>query len=158
MRTLKVPWPGDKCILCLNKTILSKEHLIPEALGGKLTAEFLCLSCNSELGRNLEANAKSDPAVFMAAKTMIYRFTTLATSLIQSHPHIAYSDQGPALGSFKNGDFHVKSKRLVDGSVIQPTDLGRKSLLKCLMKSGYQEVTTRKAIASFDDAPDNKRL
>jgi hypothetical protein len=116
------------------------------------------LTCNSELGHNLEANAKSDPSVLMAVKTMADQFPSLASSLIQSQPHVAYSDHGSALGYFKNGDFRVKSKKLNDGSVIQPTDLGRKSLLKLLIKTGHQAVATRKAIASFDAAPENKRL
>ncbi len=47
---LKVPWAGDRCILCLTEGPLCEEHLIPEALGGNLTSEFLCVSCNSRLG------------------------------------------------------------------------------------------------------------
>lgn len=92
----------------------------------------------------------------MSAKIMADKFPALASRLIESHPHIAYSNQGPSTGYFKNGDFHVKSKKLEDGSIVQPTDLGRKTLLKLLKKSGYQEATARQAVSSFDDAPDNK--
>lgn len=119
---------------------------------------FLCMSCNSELGRNLEANAKSDPSVIMSAKTMAGKFPTLASRLIESHPHIAYSDQSSAIGYFRDGDFRVKSKKLEDGSIIQPTDLGRKTVMKLLKKSGHQEATVQQAVSSFDDAPDNKRV
>ena len=110
------------------------------------------------MGRNLEANAKSDPSVIMSAKIMADKFPALASRIIESHPHIAYSDQGPAGGYFKDGDFRVKSKKLEDGSIVQPTDLGRKTLLKLLKKSGYHEVTARQAVSSFDDTPDNKRV
>lgn len=153
-----IPWTGKKCILCLSETALSNEHLIPEALGGKLTSEFLCRSCNSKLGRNLEANAKSDPSIFMAAKFMKDKIPRLASSLIESHPHIAYSDSGSAYSYFKNGKFCVKSRELDDGSIIQPTRVGRKALLKLLQKSGYQETVARKALSSFDEAPENERV
>jgi hypothetical protein len=116
------------------------------------------VSCNSELGRNLEANAKSDPSVVMSAKIMADRFPSLASRLIESHPHIAYSDHGSAKGYFKDGDFRVKSKKLEDGSIIQPTDSGRKTLLNILSKSGCQQVTAQQAVSAFDHAPDNKRV
>lgn len=82
----------------------------------------------------------------------------LASALIESHPHIAYSDPGPAHGYYKNGDFHVKSRKLDDGSLILPTDIGRKSLLNLLRKSGYQEIDARKAISLFDNAAENERV
>jgi len=114
------------------------------------------VSCNSELGRNLEANAKSDPSVIMSAKIMADKFPLLASRLVESHPHIAYSDHGSTVGYFKGGDFRVKSKKLEDGSFVQPADIGRKTLLNLLSKSGYQDVTTQQVVSAFDDAPDNK--
>ncbi len=116
------------------------------------------MSCNSELGRNLEAKAKSDPSVIMSAKSMADKIPLLASRLVESHPHIAYSDHGSTVGYFKDGDFRVKSKKLEDGSIIQPTGIGRKTLLNLFSKSGYQEVTAQQAVSTFDEAPDNKRV
>ena len=82
----------------------------------------------------------------------------LASSLIESHPHIAYSDLGTAQGYFKNGEFRVKSRKLDDGSIIQPTRIGRKNLLNLLQKSGYQETAARKTVSSFDNTPENERV
>ena len=155
---LKVPWTGNKCILCLRENNLSEEHLIPEALGGQLTCEFLCVCCNSRLGYNLEANAKSDPSILMAAKILRDKIPVLAAPLIESHPHVAYSEPGPAQGYIKNGEFRAKSRKLDGGSLIQPTDVGRKTLLRLLRKSGYQEAPARKAVSSFDEAPENDRV
>jgi hypothetical protein len=92
----------------------------------------------------------------MSAKIMADKFPLLASRLLESHPHIAYSDHGSTVGYFKDGDFRVKSKKLEDGSIIQPTGLGRKTLLNLLNKSGYQEVTAQQAVSAFDYAPDNK--
>jgi hypothetical protein len=106
----------------------------------------------------LEANAKSDPSILIAAKILKDRIPVIATPLIESHPHVAYSETGPARGYIKNGEFRVKSRKLNDGSLIQPTDIGIKSLMRILQKSGYQETPARKAVSSFDEAPENKRV
>lgn len=89
---------------------------------------------------------------------MADKFPLLASRLVESHPHVAYSDHGSTVGYFRDGEFRVKSKELEDGSIIQPTNLGRKTLLNLLSKSGCQKVTAQQAISAFDDAPDNKRV
>lgn len=53
----------SNCYFCgieLNKTNSSNEHIIPNALGGKLKGRFLCKSCNSSFGSSHDADlAKS---------------------------------------------------------------------------------------------------
>jgi hypothetical protein len=94
----------------------------------------------------------------MAAKILRDKIPALAAPLIESHPHVAYSEPGPAQGYIKNGEFRVKSGKLDDGSLIQPTDMGRKTLLRLLRKSGCQEAPARKAVSLFDEAPENERV
>lgn len=106
----------------------------------------------------MEANAKSDPSILIAAKVLKDKIPAIATPLIESHPHVAYSETGPARGCIKNGEFRVKSRKLNDDSVIQPTDIGRKSLMRILQKSGFEETPARKAVSFFDKAPENKRV
>lgn len=155
---MNIRWTGDKCILCLSDDSLSKEHLILEALGGKLTSRFLCASCNSTLGRELEAKAKSDPSILMAAANLRDKLPKLSASLIDGHAHISYSENGPASGYIKNEEFRVKSKRLGDGSLIQPTNIARKTLMRLLEKQGYNKAISSKAVSSFEDAPENVRV
>ena len=48
----------SKCYLChrsLDKSNSSKEHIIPNALGGKLTARILCHDCNNRMGSSYDA-------------------------------------------------------------------------------------------------------
>ena len=52
-----------KCYLChkdLDKENSSKEHIIPNALGGKLTARILCHDSNNKMGRNYDAQLAKD--------------------------------------------------------------------------------------------------
>lgn len=155
---LKVPWTGDRCILCLTEGPLCEEHLIPEALGGSLTTEFLCLSCNSRLGHALEATAKLDPSILLAANKLAGAIPALAKRLIEGHAHVGHSKPGPAPGFIRNGEFRAKSRILEDGSLVQSTDDARRSVVTILRKSGYEEAPIQKAIAAFDQAPENKRV
>lgn len=48
-----------KCYLCqkeLTKNNSTKEHIIPNALGGRLTANILCKDCNSKFGHSCDVN------------------------------------------------------------------------------------------------------
>ncbi|MFL5963273.1 MAG: HNH endonuclease [Gaiellaceae bacterium] len=55
---MRVPWIDERCILCLGTphsgielTQRSDAHVIPRAIGGKLSALFLCRGCNARMGR-----------------------------------------------------------------------------------------------------------
>lgn len=48
-----------KCYLCqkeLTKNNSTKEHIIPNALGGRLAAKILCKACNSKFGHSCDVN------------------------------------------------------------------------------------------------------
>lgn len=155
---MKVPWPGNRCILCLQETQLCEEHLIPDALGGRLTCAFLCLTCNSLLGSKLEASARSDPSILLAAQNLSGEIPELSRQLIESYPYIGQSEPGPVPGYICKGKFQVKSRQLEDDSIIQPTDKGRKSLVKMLQKLGYKDAPIRQMLAAFDQAPENVKV
>ncbi len=44
-----------RCIFCLEERDPSVEHVFPEAIGGVLTIDRVCTSCNSWLGSNVDA-------------------------------------------------------------------------------------------------------
>ena len=134
------------------------EHLIPKALGGSLTCKFLCVSCNSRFGHAAEATAKSDPSILLAVKNLSEAIPKLAKRLVESRPHVGHSEPGLAPGYFRNSKFRVRSGTLGDGSIVQPTDDARKSVAQILRKSGYAEGPIHKALAEFDEAPENKRV
>ena len=155
---MKIPWPGNQCIFCLREGPLSEEHLIPKSLGGILTSEFVCSSCNSQFGHAVEAAVKSDPSVFSAAKNLSQAIPKLSKRLVEGQPHIGYDDLGSLSGYIRNNEFRIKSQALNDGSIIQPQDDARKSIAKILQKSGYGEEPIRKALAKHDDATEGKRV
>lgn len=66
---MKVPWPDPRCVVCLGTpedgkpmTQRTDGHVIPESVGGKLSAQCLCRRCNSDMG-TAEALLAQDVAV-----------------------------------------------------------------------------------------------
>jgi hypothetical protein len=44
-----------KCFCCCEHKILTKEHIIPQSLGGKLSAWIYCKECNDKFGDEIDA-------------------------------------------------------------------------------------------------------
>lgn len=66
---MRIPWTIQRCIICLCEpqeddplSSLTDAHVIPESVGGELSARFLCKGCNSEMGR-VEAQLPRDVQV-----------------------------------------------------------------------------------------------
>lgn len=155
---MHIDWTGNKCILCLEKAPLSKEHLIPEALGGTLTCSFLCTHCNSTLGSLFEAATRADPSIRMAVHNLKEHMPELAKKLSEDQPLFVQGPGGQESGKIKRGIFKVKSRTAADGSLIQPTDNGRKSVETILRKSGKGEMPIAAALRKFDETPDNHKI
>lgn len=65
---------------------------------------------------------------------------------------------GKSRGQFKNGEFVVRSGKLDDGSIIQPTSLAAKSLCRMLERDNHDEAAIAEALRIFSVAPDNTRV
>jgi len=46
---------SGRCFSCCKDRKLSKEHIIPQALGGRLSAYIYCQECNNSFGRKIDA-------------------------------------------------------------------------------------------------------
>jgi len=137
---------------------LSQEHLIPESIGGLLTSDFLCRSCNSTFGHEIESAAKSDPSIRLAVRNLSAEIPALAEKIEEKQPFIGASKAGQVPGYIRKGQFRVRSKRLKDGSLVQPTEDARKTIETILQKDGYSTMLIRLAISTLDDAPENERI
>jgi len=152
---MQVLWDKDSCILCLRTGPLTIEHIIPQAVGGILTAPFLCKPCNDKLGARVEAAVKEDPSIQLAIEALHNRLPKLAATITEGQAYIANSPRGKVQGVLKKGGFQVRTTRDTDGSIIQPTPKGRQHIEKRLRKSGADEGTIQLSLRRFDDVPDN---
>src|SRR5437867_1389851 len=103
--TIHVPWPYDRCILCLADAPLTVEHIIAEQIGGKLTVPFLCKPCNDRLGHGVEAFIKNDPTILLA----VPQIPRLARAILHEQSHIGSGEGGVVRGQLKGGTFRVDS-------------------------------------------------
>ena len=155
---MNIQWPGDRCILCLKEVSLSKEHIIPDALGGVLACQFLCEGCNSYLGFSVEAKAKTDPSIRVAVANLKSHIPELANRLMENQDFISYGPGGTERGSVRAGEFRVRSRTREDGSLVQPTDCARKSVQKILRKANADGDVIRQALRAFDKGRENQRV
>ena len=155
---MEVPWHQDRCILCLNQDELTEEHIIPESLGGCLTSRFLCQKCNSTLGHKIEYAARIDPSIRIAVQQLANDIPELAKKLRENQRHTGESESVLSPGFIRNGGFRIFSKKLQDGSLVQPTDKAKKTIEKILNKSADSTLPIQEALRAFDEAPENKRV
>lgn len=154
---MRADWPAAECILCLEQTALCEEHLIPRVLGGSLTCSFLCRSCNSRFGSEIDAAAKSDPSILVAVGNLHDEIPYLSRRLIESHPHLS-TGKGPRVsGSIQEGAFRVRPQGGNDGSLILPTSDARKAIAKILKRDGYDQAPIKHALETFDEMPENRQ-
>src|SRR4051812_42390637 len=73
---MQIPWKDRRCIVCLRESEsddplseLTDAHVIPQSVGGELSARFLCKRCNSELGR-VEAQLPRDIVVIELVRSL----------------------------------------------------------------------------------------
>ena len=153
---MEIPWFSNQCILCLKSGDLSEEHIIPESIGGRLSIRFLCTNCNSILGRTVEKVAKTDPSIRIALENLSQEIPGLYSQLTQNQPFYGKSKAGIVPGFFRNGEFFVKSNKMSDGSLIQPTKTAKKSIETILQRQGCTKTQIEEALSKFDDTPSNE--
>ena len=156
-----MPWPYNRCILCLQevpKGSLTREHIIPEQIGGKLWVRFLCNPCNSRLGSEIEREVKRDPSIRLALLNLEKDLPDLARKLEQRQRYVGTGPAGSVFGMLRDGAFRVDTVQSNDGSIIQPTPDGRLHIEKTLRKEGLGENQIQETLKRFDDAPAGEEL
>jgi len=144
---LNVHWPDCRCILCAREArltelgYLTEEHVIPEAIGGVLTSNFLCKDCNNLLGTH-ESKLKEDPAWRLAIEQLKGQIPWLYERTLKRQVFIGHSERGPTEGYYRrnesDGDleFRVMAARQPDGSLVLPNDEARESLVEDVARRG----------------------
>jgi hypothetical protein len=142
----------------LGSTELTLEHVIPGSIGGRLTCRFVCSSCNSKLGHTVEADVKADPTIRFLAAHLKSSIPQLASRLAENQAYVSSGPGGKAHGRVKNGEFVVRSQKLADGSLIQPTTVAAKSLRRMLLRENHDEAAIEAGLDVFALAPENTRV
>lgn len=127
---MHLPWIDDRCIICAlapaqrsqrsdTTAKFTKEHVIPEAIGGKLTCAFLCKHCNDRLGLR-EARLKNDSRIRWAIQNLQQRLPSLWKTMSQGQSYAVLSPSGNLAAHLKNGEVSIDASRRQDGSFVYP--------------------------------------
>ena len=153
---MNIEWTGKRCILCLKEVPLSREHIIPKAIGGILTCSFLCKECNSSLGTRVDAEVKKDPRIRFAVDNLQSDIPDLAHKFMEGQPYILQVGSRPERGKFRKGELRVTTRQTKEGALIQPSDEGYKSNERILQKRGIGETHIQEALRRLDEAEKNE--
>ena len=125
------------CIFCFKtypEVTFSKEHLIPDSLGGQLILnDWVCSRCNSKFGAEFDHEILKNPEIIAALEKL--RLPHNRAQLINQNFRIRGFSGGIEIKSraTKNG-FELPPQPLPDGSVIYPEMEYKEPLLKSILR------------------------
>jgi hypothetical protein len=121
---VKIPWPTERCIVCLQtpqagdeRSRMTDAHVIPESVGGRLSASFLCKACNDEMGR-VESYLPRDITVRLQVDAIREQLPReLANSILCGQDYYADTEQWGRLTGVmdKDGELQLKPSAEVKG-------------------------------------------
>ena len=118
---MNINWLTARCIVCgVSGEKLTKEHIVPDCLAGKLVVNFLCNDCNSRFGHGAESAVRNDPLVRLLIERLVREQPHLADKLQGGLTYIGHSERGETPGHMRDGRFVPKQRQLDDGSLIVP--------------------------------------
>jgi hypothetical protein len=160
-------WTDERCILCTLAPAerharcsataeLTQEHLIPAAIGGRLTCDFHCKHCNSTLGQ-IEARLKEDSRIRLAIDNLKDSLPALWMSMSEGQSYLAQGPDGMVDAELKNGEIRVNSSKGVDGSIILPADHSAKAVRTILKRRGATQGEISNAEMKLKELPEGSR-
>jgi hypothetical protein len=153
-----IEWADRRCIVCTESTALTKAHVIPAAVGGRLSVAFECGPCNSRLGHAIEAPLKNDASIRFAIETLDDR---LAYRRSRTHPRELYAatDSELAVRAVREaGNYRVLDTPQADGSLVKDTARAREDLATTLRRRGAGSEEIQAALRSLAAADVGDRV
>jgi hypothetical protein len=128
----------EKCILCLERPADSREHPLPECIGGTLEAFVLCTPCNCNSGSNFVSQLKKDPTIRTAVQALRGRIPEFASQFEEGLLFHAEGAAGIAVEVSRKGDtWKTKARdRNADGLIMDTGDVP-KYIRNTLRKQGF---------------------
>lgn len=125
------------CIFCFRtnpEITFSKEHLIPDSLGGQLILnDWVCSRCNSRFGAEFDHEVLKNPEIVAALEKL--RLPHNRDQLINRNFRIrGFASEIEVKGRATKNGFEFPPQTLPDGSVIHPETEYKEPLLKSIIR------------------------
>ena len=153
-----LPYRFRKCVLCLDKPAHSKEHLIPQSVGGRLEAYLLCSDCNNHFGSEFVSALREDQSIRMAAENLKHQLPKrLYENMTRGLPLLGREEGGlPVRAYRKNGKLHVIPGKAPGGPRVQDFKGARSEISKRLDKIGCPEAKKNQFLDAFEKVPEGQ--
>jgi hypothetical protein len=153
---MRIPWPDQRCIICLDEGPLTRAHVIPAAIGGRLFSSLECKACNARLGHAIEARLKSDPCVRFGIEALGNEVPArLRRGMRAREPFVAtIGDVTVRACGADDEDYRLYDTPQSDGSVVKDARRARDDIVTTLARRGASDTAIATALQRLDDAPD----
>jgi HNH endonuclease len=153
---MRVVWLDDRCVLCLRRpdpadrlTARSDAHVIPQSVGGRLSAFILCVECNAKMGQ-LEDLLRQDVSLRALVDQLEPRLPPKMVKTIRrgqryfaEHPEMGRleavidndGDLIPLESASLKGDDHTIAQAMADLD-----RLGESEQRKCEMREAFRKA------------------
>lgn len=138
---------NEKCLLCLNKSPLTDEHIISQSLGGSLSKKIYCAECNNILGRTIDSELSK-----------IYGKYATILSIKRDRGNnqtFEVTDENTGIELIFTGKEFVRKKPIIkiikdESGKIQGTDITARSMKE--LKQKFKEISAKYQVNwKFDD-------
>lgn len=164
---MNLDWSDDRCIVCAltlserserntETALLTDEHLIPGAIGGKLTCKFLCKQCNDHLG-SMEARFKNDARIRLAINKLKPLLPNLWKVMSEGQHYALHNGSGRLHATLRDGQMRVDSSTQLDESLVLPAENAPVALCKMLKRRGATQNEIACAVKNLSVAPEGVR-
>lgn len=159
---MRVPWPDQRCVVCLERpraddeqTQMTDGHVLPQSIGGKLSAPFLCRRCNSKMGE-AEAILPRDVTVRLIVDRLEHELPPeLVKTIRYRQGYFADSEEYGRLsaGMDKEGELTPRQSE-----TIKDDQNTLRQIASELRRHGATEEEIAKQQEAFRQAPTGDRL
>ena len=131
--------PSKLCIFCFRNDTeveFTREHIIPQNIGGTLFIDDVCRTCNSGLGDNLDVELLKHLGIIEAFENLQIRYDK--EGILRSYYNITgHSDAIELPFTFIDGNFKMLPQNQPGGSLIIPEEDYEKTIRKSVSRDKY---------------------
>jgi hypothetical protein len=151
---MNIPTDFHRCTICLEEKPLTREHIVPESIGGTLEADLQCERCNSKLGSSVVSQARKDPAIRLAIRSLRDQLPHLYKTMEEGQLYTTVDDDGQtATAKFRRRRLQTKAQKMEDGSFIFDPKTGQKTIQSMLQNRDLALEQIKTKIDIFKKAP-----
>lgn len=112
------------CIFCFRdntELVFSREHIIPQNVGGNLFIDEVCVECNNALGTKVDIQVLKYPEILNAFEAL--NISHDKSSILRNYYNVkGESGDLTVSATYRDGEYIMVPKEMPDGSIIVPEE------------------------------------